>query len=259
MKRIFSTVIAIALLLGLGALAVLARGGGDALSPAQSTSALAAPVTQGEIADSVTAPAAPELSSPQASTTGFNWVTLPLSIPALVMASDLRSDIQNTTGKTVNAVQKWNAVAQSYQTYAPKPPPLPSGDFALQVGGAYRVSVSGGGTEAVWSIVGGVPDATEFVYTLHETGTSDFNWIMLPLDKAGITMASGLKADIEAHSSAAVTVLAVSGWNAIAQSYQTYAPKPPPLPSGDFAVKIGYPYRVTVDVTSQTSVVWPIR
>ena len=59
MKRLFSTVIAIALLLGLGALAVLARGGGDILSPAaEYLGRWPRPVTQGEIADSVTAPAA---------------------------------------------------------------------------------------------------------------------------------------------------------------------------------------------------------
>ena len=42
MKRLVSTALAVALLLGLGALAVLARGGGEILSPADNAVAAAA-------------------------------------------------------------------------------------------------------------------------------------------------------------------------------------------------------------------------
>ena len=47
MKRLISTALAIALLLGLGALAVLARGGGDILTPAGSVVAAAAQPSTG--------------------------------------------------------------------------------------------------------------------------------------------------------------------------------------------------------------------
>ena len=42
MKRLLSTALAVALLLSLGALAVLARGGGDILTPADSVVSAAA-------------------------------------------------------------------------------------------------------------------------------------------------------------------------------------------------------------------------
>ena len=113
------------------------------------------------------------------------------------MASDLRSDIQNTTGKTVNArPENGMRLRKAIRLYVLAAASSELVTSPCKWEGAYPVSVSGGGTEAVLVTairVGGVPDATEFVYTLHETGTSDFNWIMLPLDKAGITMASGSK------------------------------------------------------------------
>jgi hypothetical protein len=253
MKKILSTIMVFGLLAGFAALAVSARPGETALLVQATTRTVAADPASEARADAAAA------SAPLARTTGFNWVTLPLSNTALVMASDLRSDIQNRSGKTVDAIQKWNAVAQSYQTYAPLPPPLSAGDYALQVGGVYRVSVSGGGAAVTWSLVGDVPAASVFTNTLYETATSDFNWVMLPLDKASVTTAAELKADIEAHSSGAVTVLAVQGWNTVAQSLQTYVPLPPPLSSGDFPVQVGYPYRVSIDVASGASVVWPVR
>lgn len=197
MKRILSTGLAIVLLLGLGTLAVLARpGGADILASPRLASVPAAPVLQVEVKAPVAAPDAPAIGSTQ-----FNWVALPLHDATLVMASDLKAHMEaNSNGSiTVITVEQWNSIAQNYQTYSIVP--FPDGDFALAVGGVYRVSVTGNaGAQAVWSMVGDVPDPGEFSYTLRETAGSDFNWIMLPLQKGSVTMASGLKADIEANS-----------------------------------------------------------
>lgn len=250
MKRILSTGLAIVLLLGLGTLAVLARpGGADILASPRLASVPAAPVLQVEVKAPVAAPDAPAIGSTQ-----FNWVALPLHDATLVMASDLKAHMEaNSNGSiTVVAVEQWNSIAQNYQTYLTVP--FPDGDFALAVGGVYRVAVTGNaGAQAVWSMVGDVPDPGEFSYTLRETAGSDFNWIMLPLQKGSVTMASGLKADIEANSHPPVTVLAVEQWSAVAQNYQTYTTVP--FPDGDFPVQIGYPYRVTVAAASPG--VWP--
>jgi hypothetical protein len=79
---------------------------------------------------------------------------------------------------------------------------------------------------------------------------------MLPLDKGTVILASELAADIQAHSSGSVTVGAVEQWNAAAQNYLTYLPD---LGLDDFSVRIGYPYRITVDVATGSSVTWPVR
>ena len=65
MKRLLSTALAVALLLGLGALAVLARGGGDILTPADNVVAAAA---QPQTAAAPDAPMA---------TSGINWIAFP--------------------------------------------------------------------------------------------------------------------------------------------------------------------------------------
>ena len=188
MKRILSTGLAIVLLLGLGTLAVLARpGGADILASPRLASVPAAPVLQVEVKAPVAAPDAPAIGSTQ-----FNWVALPLHDATLVMASDLKAHMEaNSNGSiTVVAVEQWNSIAQNYQTYSTVP--FPNGDFALAVGGVYRVAVTGNaGAQTVWSMVGDVPDPGEFSYTLRETAGSDFNWIMLPLQKGSVTMASG--------------------------------------------------------------------
>lgn len=245
MKRALSTVVAIALLLGLGALAVLALPGMQvAVNTAQ-----AAPVAL------AAAPAPRTAAAPDApaSTSGLNWIAIPLSNASLVNASDLATDIETTTGSTVSTVEQWNAQSQNYLTYLHD---IGLDDYALTVGYAYRVSVTGGTGGLVWSLVGDVPDPSTFTYTLYETASTDFNWIMLPLDKDTITWASELAADIEANSSGAVTVSTIEQWNASAQNYLTYLHD---IGLDDFSVRIGYPYRVTLDVTTGSSVTWPVR
>lgn len=250
MKRILSTGLAIVLLLGLGTLAVLARpGGADILASPRLASVPAAPVLQVEVKAPVAAPDAPAIGSTQ-----YNWIALPLHDATLVMASDLKAHIEaNSNGTvTVVTVEQWNSIGQTYQTFTTIP--FPFGDFALAVGGVYRVSVTGnGGTPVVWSMVGDVPDPSEFSYTLRETPGFDYNWIMLPLQKGNLTMASQLVADINANSHPPVTVITVEQWNAVAQSWLTYTTVP--FPMGDFALHIGYPYRVTVSASSPGT--WP--
>ena len=78
---------------------------------------------------------------------------------------------------------------------------------------------------------------------------------MLPLDMGTTTLASELKAEIDANASPAATVPTVERWNATGQNWQTFSTVP--FPIGDFATVIGYPYRVTVDVASGTTSTWP--
>ncbi len=191
--------------------------------------------------------------APNLVTTQFNWIALPLSDGTLVMASDLEANIESQSGVTVDAVQRWNAVAQGFDTYTPVP--FPIGDFALAVGGPYRITVTSGGTGINWTLAGDVPDPSVFTYTLRETASSDFNWLMLPLDRGTLAMASDLKADIEANSDNTITVDAISKWNIVAQGFDTFTTVP--FPIGDFAIEIGQPYRISVSNTSGAIVTWP--
>lgn len=188
---------------------------------------------------------------------GYNWVTLPLDNAALVFASDLADDIAGSTGVTVAAVDVWDAATQSYISYDAVGA---SGDYTLAVGNAYRVRLTGGGNDVVWNIVGDVPEPDTFTYTLRETAASDYNWIMLPLDKSGMATASALAFDIESKADGAVDVLLIEAWQPAPQGFDTYNHNAPDgFPDGDFEVRIGYPYRVTVDVASGASVQWPVR
>jgi hypothetical protein len=242
MKRLLSTALAVALLLGFGALAVLARGGGDILTPADNA---VAAVSQPQTAAAPDAPMA---------TSGINWIAIPLSNASFVNAADLATDIETVTGKTVIAIQQWNTAGQNYTTYLREDNDV---NFALNVGAAYRLALGGGGSGVTWSLVGDVPAPSQFTYTLLETAGSDFNWIMLPLDKNAVTTAAQLADDIEADSSGTVTVVAVQQWNVAGQNYTTYLHEDNDV---NFDVKIGYPYRITVDVaTPNTSVTWPVR
>ncbi len=167
------------------------------------------------------------------------------------MASDLATYIQNNSSAGGHC--GGNRAMEFGRAKLPDIHSSLIGKFQLEIGGVYRVSVDvASGSSVVWSLMGSVPGAGSIHYTLRETTTSDFNWAMVPLDKSAITMASGLKADIDSTAVPATTVLAVEEWNVVGQNYQSYVP-----PSGDFGVRIGYPYRVSVDVSSGSTSVWP--
>ena len=125
--------------------------------------------------------------------TDFVWVGLPLDAN-LTMASDLKSYIEsNASGAvTISSISRWNPVGQTYTQYTTVP--FPQGDFGVQLGQVYRLSISGtGGAPVVWSLLGNVPIPGFMNYTLYETAETDFNWIMLPLNKSGLAMASDLE------------------------------------------------------------------
>lgn len=186
----------------------------------------------------------------ETTTSDFNWIGLPLNA-SLSMASDLATYIQNNSSGavTVTAIEQWGPIGQNYQAFVPPS----SGDFGLTIGGAYRVSVDvASGSSVIWSLLGSVPDAGSYHYTLYETTTSDFNWVIVPLDKNTLSLASDLKADIDSTANPVTTVLAIETWNVVGQNFQAYVP-----PSGDFGIIPGYPYRISVDVSTGNTSTWP--
>ncbi len=88
---------------------------------------------------------------------------------------------------------------------------------------------------------------------LRETVSTDFNWIALPLN-ANLSMASDLATYIQNNALGGVTVATIEQWNPIGQNYQTFIPPS----TGNFSLQVGGVYRVSVDVASGSSVVWPL-
>ena len=94
MKHLVSTVLVVALLLGLGALAVLARGGGAILAPAGNAVAAAAQPQTAAAPDSV----------PASKTINYDRIALDNGIS---LASELVSDVNSTPGATAVLALKW--------------------------------------------------------------------------------------------------------------------------------------------------------
>jgi len=230
MKRLVSTALAVALLLGLGALAVLARNGGSILTPAGSVAAAAQPQTA----------AAPTADGPK-----YNAIALALD-NGKHLASTLAADITATTDATALQVLKWSP-DMGYAVYDPTD--LASEDFAIVVGDAVFVLMQGA-SATTYSLVGDVPAQGSVSFSLvGQTGTCKYNFISLPLDQGSLTLASELAGAIDAVSPTG-GVSQVLKWDPT-MGYAVYDPTD--LASEDFAVQIGYPYFVCM-TTSKT---WP--
>jgi hypothetical protein len=222
MKRFVSTALVVVLLLGLGTLAVLARGGGDILTPAGSVAA----------AQSQTA-AAPD-AGPK-----YNAIALALD-NGKHLASTLVADVNATSGATALQALKLDPIA-GWAVYDPAD--AFSEDFSLVVGDAV-VLLMQGSNPTVYSLLGDVPAQGSVKFALvGATPTCKYNYISLPLDQAAITLASGLATNIG-------DVAQILQWNPDS-GYAVYDPTD--AFSEDFAVKIGYPYLVCM-TASKT---WP--
>lgn len=186
--------------------------------------------------------------------TDFSWIALPLNVSGLTKASNLANHIQNNSNGSVSVVtvSEWNEPAQNITTYDHF---FGFGDFNVALKYPYRVEVDiTSGSQVVWAMVGPLPAITMDTYTLYETTGTDFNWLMQPLDMTYISNASDLANNIQTYSSAPVSVLTVSQWNAPAQNITTYDHV---YGFGDFTTRFGYPYRVEVNVNTGSSVTWP--
>jgi hypothetical protein len=253
MKRTLSTILAVTLLLGLGALAVLARGGGDILTPVR-----AAPVAL--------AAAQPQTAAaPDAPATGPNW-------NAIAMALDSISTIPNAQAlaDAIPGTQQlltWDKAAQAFDFYVPYPVvPDPDGlgnNFDLTVGMPVMVQVDSSASKT-FSLVGDVPPQTgnsgAVQFSLVGGTPCQWNFISLPLDQGSITKAQQLADAINAKigdGNAHVEQLLVWDATSTVQAFDFYVPYPVvPDPDGlgnNFDTYIGYPYLVCVN----TSTSWP--
>lgn len=193
----------------------------------------------------------------ETATTDFTWVGLVLDVnPDWTTAINLSSHIVANSNGTLNvkSISQWNPVSQDYETYIPI---FPFTNFSVNLKSAYEVEIDIPGLaqgSVIWAQVGRLPNISMDNYKLRETATTDFNWILQPLDMTAITSTKSLANDIIFNSSAVVSVLSISRWNPIAQDYDTYIK---PIEFGNFVTRFGYPYEVEVNVNNGDFVTWP--
>jgi hypothetical protein len=224
MRRVLSTVLAVALLLGLGALAVLAL-------PNASASLAEVPAVSA---------AAPEFNPDAVNGPAFNLIAMPLNA-----ATQFTSKGYTFTGKglmllggaDVLQVNHWQQDVERYESITwDVDLGVPVGtDFDLQVGQAYWV-VLGPGASNLISFVGDVPAEGTPQFPLTRGDPCKFNELSIPLNQSAVNTAAKLMTATGAQQ--------VSRWVASSQLFESLTfDVDLGYPTGiDFPVQIGYPY-----------------
>lgn len=231
MQRVLSAVVAVALILGLGALAVMAL-----------------PASQG-----VAAPAALSAAAPDApnAVQNFNMIAMPLDAESQFTSASYTytaTGLASLVGTGVRQVSSWDPADQLYLSWTIDPDLGGSGtDFPLVVGGAYWLLLDSTSGNIV-SFVGNVPAAGSVQFNLVSGTPCRFNEFSIPLDQGSITSASQLATLLSASQ--------VSQWNAVSQLFESWVVDPDLGGSGvDFTPRIGYP--VTACLPTGAPSVWP--
>jgi Leucine-rich repeat (LRR) protein len=162
-------------------------------------------------------------------TTDFNEIALPLAIQGLTSAADLLESIPGC-----NSVARWNSGIQGYEQYTPL---FEETNFEVRAGYPYYVNVT---EDVVFTLTGEIANPQ---FNLITTPTTDFNDIMLTLDKTSFNSAFDLMSDIPSCNS-------VARWSPGVQGYEQYIPI---FEETNFGVRVGYPYYV--NMTSNIN--WP--
>ena len=190
----------------------------------------------------------------------FAWVGFVLENSTIVTAQDLANHMEaNLSGGTaaVKTVSQWNASGQSLTTYNHT---TGGSNFNVSLRLPYRVEVDITDPETtnntiIWSQVGRLPQILPDVYTLYETNSSDYIWVLQPLELTTVTNSLALADHVRANASADVNVLTVGRWNGLGQSMTTVTT---PVGGTIFTpTRFGYPYRLEVDVANDAPVTWP--
>ena len=270
MKRIFSTLLAIALLLGLGALAVLARGG-DILTPADNAVAAAA---QPQTAAAPDAPAA---------LLNYNLIALPLdvqttwaNITPTAIPFTAHGLAQYVGLSSVDQVLHWDPVAQRYDQWIPVAGmenggygyvngDIVTSPWSLTTGQVYRLLLNNTNQSlTLVSFVGDVPPANSIKFILHGTAGCQYNQVSVPLERGETLTTSRALAD---SMGGMANVSQVLRWDPAAQRYDQWIPVDGmefggygyvngDIVTSPWSVNIGYPYVVCLLAGADT-VSWP--
>jgi hypothetical protein len=258
MKRLVSTALAVALLLGLGALAVLARGGGEILTPADNVvSAAAQPQTA----------AAPDVPA----SSKYNMIALPLNVQANWSSSNPAIPL-NSQGlaqyvglSSVTQVLRWDPARQAYDQWFPADGSgLVGGQYtedpyALATGRVYRLLLNNANLSLnLVSFVGDVPDAGSIKFILVGATACKYNQVSIPLEQSDISDSDKLATSMGGPTK----VSQVLRWDATRQAYDQWFPADGSGLVGGlytetaYPVQIGYPYVVCL-LAGANNVQWP--
>lgn len=196
----------------------------------------------------------------ETNTTDFSWVGFVLENDSILDSQDLADHVEDNifTGQvSVKTLTRWNASGQSTTTYNHT---TGTSIFDVFVKYPYRVEIDitnpvTTNSTVIWAQVGRLPQITENTYTLYETNTTDFTWVLHPLDLVSVTNTLQLADHIRANASASVNVLAIGRWNGTGQSFTSILT--PVGGTSSFETRFGYPYRIESDIQSGTTVTWP--
>ena len=160
----------------------------------------------------------------------YSLMTLPFSSTTLVDAASPADYTGNAS-----ALLKWNPDTQTFRFFVP---PATGDNFSLAPGEVVFVQVTGGGPE-VMTMAG---DVTAVKHSLVPGG---FNFISLPLQRADLTTAGEVAADI-------TNIDAMLSWNEATQTFRFFVP---PATGDDFSVSVGTPFVIDLDVGGPPE--WP--
>ncbi|MFO7889501.1 MAG: glycoside hydrolase family 88 protein [bacterium] len=163
------------------------------------------------------------------SATDFNEIALPIFSSDSVSAKNLMDEIN-----TINSIALWDVSTQGYKQYVPD---LDFSNFYIHRGTPFHANAK---NNRLISLLGKVANRT---YQLTTTQTTNFNEIMLPLDKTEIKTAAELMEAIPNCDN-------VAQWNNSIQAYEQYIPG---VNQTNFEVKAGLPYHISVIAET----IWP--
>jgi len=242
MNRVLTTVLAVALLLGLGALAVLAL-------PGASAPLAAAPFV------SAAAPDAPMAAR------NFNMIAMPLDATDQFVSAGYTFTADGLMqlaggGTKVKQVGHWLAdqePAGMYETWTWDPIGEEGigTDFNLEVGQAYWLLLESTASDVI-SFVGDVPEPESVSFALVRGTPCRFNQLSIPLDQAAVADADDLMTALGAKQ---ISQWVASGTNGQSFESWTWDPIEEKGIGTNFEVSIGYPYVVCLQTGTPT--VWP--
>lgn len=184
--------------------------------------------------------------------TDYSFIGLVLEVPGLTNTAQLADHIETNSNGTVDviSISRWNGSAQQFDLYLDDPYEDPG---SVQLKRAYQIEIDISGTESgsvIWAQVGRLPIITTDTYTLYDTITTDYSWILQPLDMTTITDTDQLINSIQSVANVN-QVVSISRWNGSAQQFDVYT-----LGGDKTTTRFGYPYQVEVDINGY-SVTWP--
>ena len=160
----------------------------------------------------------------------YSLVALPFPSTTIVNAATLASFIGN-----VMAVLKWNPATQTFRFFTP---PSSGDNFTLTMGEVAFVLLNSSAPSKV--TMSGKVTAVQ-----HTLRPGRFNFLSVPLQRAGLTNAGAVAADITG-------VQAMLGWNATTQLFRFFTP---PNTGDNFTLRPGAPF--IAQLTANAPTTWP--